>query len=89
MYSQTVEIVNPTGLHARPAAEFVQLAKQFQSKIRIHNCALTTPPVNAKSILSLLTQCLARGTVAELSAEGADEVEAVDRLVALIRSLDE
>lgn len=43
-------------------------------------------PVNAKSIVSVLTQCLAQGTVAEIYAEGPDEEQAVEALVELIQS---
>ena len=86
MYSRTVEIVNKTGLHARPASEFVQAAKQYRSKIKIQNCGDGYTPVNAKSIISVLTQCLAQGTTAQLSAEGPDEQEAVEALVALIQT---
>lgn len=87
MYSRSVEIINRTGLHARPASDFVQKAKQFQSKIKILNKAMPdSGPVNAKSIVSVLTQCLAQGTVAEISAEGPDEEQAVEALVELIQS---
>jgi len=71
----------------RPAAEFVQKAKQFKSKIKISNCSVDSgPPVNAKSIVSVLTQCLSTGVIAEISAEGEDEREAVVALVTLINA---
>ena len=86
MYSRSVEIINRTGLHARPASDFVQKAKQFQSKIKIVNKGMAgAAPVNAKSIVSVLTQCLAKGTTAEISAEGPDEEQAVEALVELIQ----
>lgn len=87
MYSEKVEIINASGLHARPASEFVQLAKTFQSKLKIANSSVPdSVPVNAKSITFVLTQCLARGSVAEISADGVDEREAVTALTTLIRS---
>ena len=41
---------------------------------------------NAKSIIMLITQGLAQGVTAEISAEGEDEKEAVEELVALVQS---
>lgn len=35
MYTQKLTIVNPTGLHARPAAEFCKVAGTYQSKIML------------------------------------------------------
>jgi len=87
MYSAKATIINKTGLHARPASEFVKEAKKFTSKIKIAN--LSTPeeePVNAKSIVSILSLGMTQNTPVELSADGEDEKEAVDALTALIRS---
>jgi phosphocarrier protein len=85
MYSRTVLIQNSTGLHARPASEFVACAKQFKSKISIRNVT-EEDDVDAKSIMMLLTLGLAQGEEVEISARGEDEVEAVDKLVALVES---
>ncbi len=45
-------IQNPTGLHARPAAVFVNTAKQFQANIRVQH---GPKKANAKSVISVLT----------------------------------
>lgn len=87
MYAEKTKIINKTGLHARPASDFVKEAKKFESKIKIAN--LNTPeeePVNAKSIISILTLGMAQGTDVEITAEGSDEEEAIRSLVALIQS---
>lgn len=87
MYTAKTTIINKTGLHARPASDFVKEAKQFTSKIKIAN--LSTPeeaPVNAKSIISVLSLGMAQGTDVELCAEGEDEQQAVEALVSLIKS---
>lgn len=84
MVVKQVEIINQTGLHARPASDFVMMAKKYQSKITI--CKEDGEPVNAKSIVRLLAEGIGPGTKVELCAEGDDEAEAVEALETLIAS---
>lgn len=86
MYQKQVTVLNPTGLHARPASDFVALAKTFPCKIKIRDLISDEPPVNAKSMVMLLSLGLAQGAQAELSADGENERQAVDELAALIAS---
>ena len=86
MYTKEITVKNPTGLHARPASEFVDCAAGFSSKIQIARGDEPDDPVNAKSMVLLLTLGLAQDDVAVISAEGEEEVQAVDTLVALIES---
>lgn len=87
MLVNRVTITNPTGLHARPASEFVLTAKQFSSRVTIRNASdESSAPVNAKSIVMLLTLGLSQGSVAEITAEGADEEAAVRALSELVLS---
>ena len=86
MVKKIVTILNETGLHARPAAEFVQAAKTFKSAVTIRRADEASEPVNAKSMVRLLTLALSMGTRAEIAAEGEDEQQAVDALAALINS---
>lgn len=86
MISKSVTIINVTGLHARPASEFVGKAKTFASKITIRNVTANHPAVNAKSIMRILGEGLSKGTLVEISADGEDESRAVEELVALIES---
>ena len=86
MFKRQTTIVNPTGLHARPASDFVSTAKKFSSKISITDLNASNQQVNAKSILILLSLGLGQGTAIEISADGTDETEAVDSLVALIET---
>jgi phosphotransferase system HPr (HPr) family protein len=72
---------NPSGLHARPAALFVRTSGQFTSKITVNNPAAGKGPVDAKSILSVLTLGVSSGTEIEVSAEGDD----ADAAIAAIR----
>ena len=78
-------ITNPVGLHARPASIFVQTATQFASDIQITNVTGGKGPVNAKSILSILTLGVEKDFEVEISAVGQDEQDAVEALSALIR----
>ena len=88
MYAKEVTITNPTGLHARPASEFVQAATKFKSNITIRRVDQEgAATANAKSILILLSLGLVSGATIEIAAEGEDEVEAVDSLCELIANL--
>jgi len=86
MFSKKVKIVNSAGFHARPASQFVAEAKKHQSKISVKNVDKGTEAPNAKSIILLLTLALACGTEVEITADGPDEVEAVEALVKLVES---
>jgi phosphocarrier protein len=88
MYSRKTAIANPTGLHARPASDFIAAAGKFVSKIKISRVGgdPEEDTANAKSIINLLSLGLAQGEEVEISAEGADENQAVDSLVTLIDS---
>lgn len=83
MVEKTVEITNPTGLHARPAAIFVQSAGKFTSEIWI---AKGERKVNAKSIMGLMSLAVAKGTEVIIGAEGEDENLAVKELIDLVSS---
>jgi len=71
------------GLHARPAALFVQTAKRFQSRIRVRH---GEREADAKSIVSILTLGAAQGAVITLNASGADAREALAALSSLVES---
>ena len=86
MYTRQIVVCNPTGLHARPATQFVKCAAQFSSKITVKNVDSAGKPVNAKSMVLLLSQGLKQGDSCEIVAEGIDEQQAVDTLVKLIQS---
>ena len=87
MYCRKTVVVNPSGLHAKPASSFVREAKRFTSQIVIANHDLPDKePVNAKNIISILSLGIGPGCNIELAAEGPDEEAAVDFLVALIES---
>ncbi len=86
MTTKLVTVINATGLHARPASDFVALAKTFEAKITIRKADTDRKPVSAKSILMVLAEGCDCGTRLELAADGADEADAVERLSALLAS---
>jgi len=86
VYQKSTVIVNPSGLHARPASEFIAVAKKFSSGIRVWKAGEENKKSNAKSIISLLSLALKKGTPVVIEASGDDEKEAVDSLVAAINS---
>lgn len=86
MEQTALEIRNPHGLHARPAAMFVQTAARFKSSIILRNLSRAGKEVDAKSIMDVLTAGVDQGHEIELVAEGEDAEQAVQALTELIRS---
>ena len=84
MYSKNVMVVNPTGLHARPAATLATEAAKCASKIEVRNASKDGDFKDAKSMIAIMTSGITQNDEVELRAEGDDEVAAVDTLVALI-----
>jgi phosphotransferase system HPr (HPr) family protein len=82
--SRDVEIRNPSGLHARPAVLFVRQATTFKSSVTLQNLATGKPPVNAKSLIAVLTAGVLTGTTVRIAADGEDETQAVAHLKAAI-----
>jgi phosphocarrier protein len=78
-------ITSPSGLHARPASEFVRCANRFSSKITVGKTS-DEKRVNAKSIVMVMSLGAANGSEIELSAEGIDEREAVDALAQMLEA---
>jgi len=78
----TVQISNPLGLHARPAAEFVKLSSRFQSHISVEKDGLE---VNGKSIMGVMMLAAECGSRLRIRATGPDHGDAVASLSALVR----
>lgn len=78
-----VLVQNQVGLHARPATFFIQKANEFKSSIWVEK---DERRVNAKSLLGVLSLSIVGGTSIDIIADGSDEQEAVDSLVALVES---
>jgi phosphocarrier protein HPr len=83
MIMQEIEVTirHKAGLHARPAALFVQTASKFKSELRVIK---NERQADAKSILSVLTLGAGQGAVVKLMANGEDEDQAIQTLLKLI-----
>ncbi|MBI4115885.1 MAG: HPr family phosphocarrier protein [Candidatus Omnitrophica bacterium] len=79
----TLIIQNRLGLHARPAALFVQMANRFKSSIEVQK---GRTKANGKSIMGIMTLAAGRGSQITIRATGPDAVKAVSELIKLIRN---
>ncbi|HET6729872.1 MAG TPA: HPr family phosphocarrier protein [Jiangellaceae bacterium] len=87
MPERTAIVASTVGLHARPAAVFVKAAGEQPAKVRIRKG--DGEPVDAASILSIMTLGVEHGDEVVLSAEGDGADASLDALVALLeRDLD-
>ena len=78
---RTVSVVHRQGLHARPAALFVQTAKRFECRVTVKKGRKI---VDGKSIMGLLTLTAHAGARIVVMTEGSDAAEALDALSRLV-----
>ena len=78
-----IVVKNKLGLHARPAALFVQMANKFDSRITVEK---DNEKVNGKSIMGILTLGVERGSFIIIEAEGQDAQTAISELERLVSS---
>jgi len=83
MTSQEVIVVNQLGMHARAAAKFVHLATRYEARVKVSR---DQREMDGKSIMGILLLAAARGSTITISADGADEKDAVAALVALVQT---
>lgn len=81
MIKKEVTVANQLGLHARPAALFVQLSNKFTSDIYVEK---GSKKINAKSIMGIMSLGVAKGDHITIITDGPDEEEAMNELVNLI-----
>lgn len=87
MADVTLEVRNPSGLHARPAALFVKTAAQFDADVRVTNLTRdAAKPASARSLLAVLALGVSRGHQIRLEADGADADAAIATLSELVES---
>jgi phosphocarrier protein HPr len=79
-----VVVASKVGLHARPAAAFVQEARKYQSNVTIELAGKTA---DAKSIIQVLKIGAKCGQEILIRADGEDEAAAVASLVALLEKV--
>ena len=76
-----LEVKNKQGLHARPAALFVQIANKFTSRITVRR---DREEVNGKSIMGILILGAEYGSVILIEAEGEDAHDAITELEKIV-----
>ncbi len=81
LIERQAQIVNPLGMHARPAAEFVKTAARFKSAIQVSKDGLS---VNGKSIMGVMMLATERGSSMSIRADGEDAEGAMEALLALV-----
>ncbi len=77
---------NKQGLHARPAAIFVQVANKFDSRITVRH---DEEEVNGKSIMGILMLGAEKGSTIIIEVDGEDADSAIAELERLISSEEE
>jgi phosphotransferase system HPr (HPr) family protein len=83
MTTKTIQINLPSGLEARPVALLVQVASQFESTIMVKS---DNREINAKSIMGMMTLGLNAGETVDVSADGEDEVAAIENIEKYLNS---
>jgi phosphotransferase system HPr (HPr) family protein len=86
MVETRIVVRHRVGLHARPAAVFVQTARRFNADMRVKNMTAGGEAVDAKSILGVLTLGVLQGHEIHITAEGEDAAQAVEGMRALVES---
>ncbi len=83
-------ITNPHGLHARPAARFVQTAAGFDAQVQVRNLTTGAGPASGRSLNGVATLGIERGHRIEVRASGAEANRAIEAIEALAaRAFDE
>jgi len=73
-----LSVLDPAGLHARPAAQFVRTASRFQSDIVL---GIGDKAANAKSLVGILGLTIRPGAEVSLTADGPDADAALNALI--------
>ena len=82
-----MEVRNPSGLHARPAATFVRATSTFAAEVMVSNLTRDAArSASAKSVLGVMGLAVAQGHRIRIVAEGSDADEAVAHLTQLVAS---
>lgn len=81
MHKRTIVIPNKLGLHARAAAQLVQLASSYNSDVMLRR---DDKEVNGKSIMGVMMLAAGQGTEIEIVTDGEDAQRALDGLIELV-----
>lgn len=80
---KTFTIKNRLGLHARPAALFVQESAKFRSRIFVVKDGVE---VNGKSVMGLMLLAAESGSKLHIKADGPDEAQALEALARIFEA---
>lgn len=83
MVSAKTKIINPMGMHMRPAQLFIKELTPYQCDVSI---LFGDKQINGKSIMNLMAACLKQGSEIEIQCDGPDEQAALDAAVKLIEA---
>ena len=81
MIKRKIKVVNPIGLHLRPAGLLCQTSMKFKSKVLI---LYKDKEINAKSVLNVMASGIKCGTDIEVCCDGDDEEAAMESVCTLI-----
>ena len=84
--SKEIVVSNTMGLHARPAMQFVDLANQFKSEIRVMKGGEEPVEADGKSVMQMIVLEATQGTALMIEADGEDAEQAVVKLAELFES---
>ncbi|MFM2721472.1 dihydroxyacetone kinase phosphoryl donor subunit DhaM [Microbacterium mcarthurae (nom. nud.)] len=77
-------VINPSGLHARPAATFVKAASRYDADVQITDLDGGAQPVSARSLLALMSLGVRQGARVRVTATGPQARDALAELRSLI-----
>lgn len=83
MVEKQITIINKLGLHARAAAKLINTTSRFSANIRLNKDGRE---VDGKSIMAVMMLAAGKGTTLLISAEGSDELQALDAIETLINN---
>jgi len=82
MQQRTFDIVDETGIHARPATILVQTATRFESDIELE---YNNKKVNLKSIMGVMSLGVGKGAKVTIYTDGEDEAEALEKITEALK----
>lgn len=83
MVSAKTKVINPQGMHMRPAQVFVSAMKGMDCDVHV---LFNGKSIDAKSIMSLMASCIKQGAEIEIQCSGPQEAEALQKAVELVES---
>ena len=83
MVSAKVKVINPMGMHMRPAQLFIKEVTPFGCDVSIN---FNGKDINGKSIMNLMAACIKQGSEIEIQCSGENEQECLKAAVALVEA---